>query len=171
MLGIYFSVLDPDRHPSVLALLTIASALGTAAGAGVCRRYAAIERLAGSRDELLILMVGVVIASFFLGFTKAGKLWIPVLFLFFSALGSSSVFLFIKELPVSPVWRMLGKALGACMVFISAFLMSAQTIIYSGRFSSSRRTSRTGAHRTSYFLSFLILTISCAAGTAALIYL
>ena len=171
LLGVYFSVLDPDRHPSALALLAVASALGTAGGVCVYRQYSAFVQNPVIEKGLAAVMLGVILILFFLGFSKAGKVCIPVLFLFFSALASSLVFPLLDEERKILSWSTGLRLSGLALIFVSAFLISAQAMIYSRRFSGSRHTSRSFQHRASYFLSFILMSLISAAGVGCLFIL
>ena len=171
MLGIYFSVLDPDRHPSVQAVLAAASVMGTACGVCVYRQYAGLMRIPPDGRGFTTLLLGVFLFLFLFGFTKAGRIWIPVLFLFFSAFASGLAFRLVREGNMLSAGRLLGRALCYAAIYISAFYAGAQAMIYSRRFSVSRHSSRIFAQRASYFLTFILLLLISAAGASGLIFL
>ncbi len=171
MLRIYFSVLDPDRHPSVPAMLGVSSLLGMTCGICVYRQYTDLMQTRFEGKGFIFVMLGVFLAVFLLGFSRAGRIWIPVLFLFFSSLTSELVFPILEERSSLMPWETVSRLLGLAAIFVAAFFLSAQAILYSRKFSASRHISGSHTHRTAYFLAFILLSFVSAGGAACLLIL
>ena len=160
----YSSVMLPDRHPSGLFLLALASAAGSGIGIFLLPGSGfSVSSLLGAE----IPMTGIyLVCTFFLflcGFLRGGTIGAPVLLLCFSAFAAQqSDALAASGMTISFQNAVfLGRLF---LLYLSFFYLSTQAWIASRTFSagSSRHIHRASPQRTFYIAEFLIVSILAA---------
>lgn len=171
MASIHFSVLNPDRHKSMLFLLTAVSFSGTLAGTFFfLPGISAIALFNIGFWRLFAIALSFLLGIFVFGFCRFGRFLIPLVLAVFSALVSASFRTLVGT--VAKIWSMefLVAAVLSLIMFSAVFFLCTQACIVSKHFpiQFSRHTRFAKPQRALYVFEYIFLNAVMAACFAGL---